>query len=73
MEKVRKLLPRWITASSFTQRAPNGLAEISLGRSFQDVVLPLKWKLIRIATGTSAPVGQPLHAAFPIAVEAESG
>ena len=35
----------------------------------QDVVLHLKRKLIGIAIGTSASVGQPLNAAFLVAIE----
>jgi hypothetical protein len=35
----------------------------------QDKVLHLKGKLVGIATGTAAPVGQPLNSAFLVAVE----
>ena len=45
--------------------APTGMLTLHI----QDVVLHLKGQLIGIAIGTSASVGEPVNAAFLIAIE----
>src|SRR6516165_2827122 len=46
-------------------RAPAGMLALDV----EDVVLHLKGELMGIPIRTSAPVGQPLHAAFLVAIE----
>src|SRR5215470_18087754 len=45
--------------------APAGMLTLHI----QDVVLDLKWKLVRVTIGTSASVGEPVNAAFLVAIE----
>jgi hypothetical protein len=45
--------------------APGGVLTLNV----EDIVLHLKGKLMGIATGTSAPIRQPLNPAFLVAIE----
>src|SRR3954447_22248527 len=45
--------------------APGGVLALNV----EDIVFHLKGKLMGIAAGTSAPIGQPLNPAFLVAIE----